>query len=170
MLLLRQFMRLKPWARRDLDGTHRVALEGLCLDHETRTVAVHIRRADKHWEATLTPTAKYAEGVAFALENMDRARHLVIFVMSDDPGVKGDFTKAVRESHLAEEFSSVQISFRISASDARPDQNPFESTNLMRSSLLRLLTDLRLMATSDVFVGTQSSYVRDIFCSPQLEY
>jgi hypothetical protein len=156
-ILLRQFMRLKPWARDRLDGLHRIALEGLCLDHETRTVAVHIRRTDKRLEATLTPTPAYAKGVAVALQQMESARDLVIFVMSDDVRVKHEFTNAVRGSHFTEKFSSVKVSYRISAPNARPDQNQFETADTIKSSMLRLLTDLRLIATSDVFIGTQSS-------------
>ena len=152
-LLYRDLLTVTPAMRAEID---RRFAEVVRYPGRRPWVAIHVRRGDKvrKHEADLTEARDYVRAcVAAGMADVQD-----VFIMSDDPGaareVEGNWT--LFGGHR-------RTTFHRRFDPLRPDKTTVAAHQ--RASFLHLLTDVRVMLESDVFVGTHTSNIGITVCT-----
>jgi len=163
--LSREFLRMTPASRAELDRRHKAALENVADKlQSSHRVAMHVRRTDKvRGEAVKVDCSVFLKAMKQSLEETNgdesksaieanKKRRIIIHLASDDPAVGEE---CQRELDKEDESFKSRVILHFRFAKARPDR--VSSQYDLDDSFWNLLVDLRIMTESDTFVGSQSS-------------
>lgn len=157
----RFFLRLNRVARQDVDRL----FDAIWSSVSEYTIGIHLRRGDKKKETKPTEEKHYVKAAIQLMRDhppVDSSKTVTVVVTTDDSAAARSLQSCWKAM-----IPTREVRFIIRAEAAgkiRPDKLSQTNHEMVHSSTMDLLTDFKLMASANYFIGTASSNMGLIIC------